>query len=143
MVAAHLNHETVYTVLGEAARRRGSRSLAAQLILSLVTGASILVMAPHWWSIACLAGWSAAYSVYGLLVRLAGARERLGRSFNALLVAVAALGTAFALAGVIGIGFAFYTGDAAGAKTTCGKRSTNARCEAWANPPVTTGPVIR
>ena len=142
MVAAHLNHETVYTVLGEAARRRGSRSLAAQLILSLVTGASILVMAPHWWSIACFAGWSAAYSVYGLLVRVAELRAP-GRSFNALLVAVAALGTAFALAGVIGIGLALYTGDAAGAKNACGKRSTNARCEAWANPPVTTGPVIK
>jgi hypothetical protein len=60
-----------------------------------------------------------------------------------LLVAVAALGTAFALAGVIGIGFAFYTGDAAGAKTTCGKRSTSARCEASAHPPKVSGPLIK
>ena len=140
MVAA-LNHETVFTVLGEAARRRSSRSLAAQLILSAVTGASVLVMVPHWWSVAFLAGWSAAYSAWGLLSRYAETRGLHARSFRALLVMVAGLGTAFAITGLLGIGLAFYTGNAAGAKTTCGPRSTSAYCQASAHPRQATGPL--
>src|SRR5262245_58864259 len=128
MVIAHPNHETIFTVLGEAARRRSSRSLAAQLILSAVTAGSILLMAPEWWSVAFLAGWSATYSAWGLLAHYAESRGLHARSFHALLVMVAGLGAAFAVVGAIGIGLAFYTGNAAGAKTTCGPRSTSAYC---------------
>jgi len=142
MVAAHLNHETVFTVLGEAARRRSTRSLAAQLILSLVTGASILVIAPNWWSIAFLASGSAAYSAWGLLSRYAETRGLHARSFHALLVMVSGLGAAFAIAGLWGLGLAFYTGDAPGAKTTCGPRSTSAYCQASAHPSQATGALL-
>ena len=141
-MVASLNHETVFTVLGEAVRKRRPRSLVAQLILSVVTGASILLIAPHWWSVAFLAGWSATYSAWGLLSRYAETRELHARSFRAFLVMVAGLGTAFAIAGLWGIGLAFYTGEAPGAKTTCGPRSTSAYCEALAHPAKATGPLI-
>ena len=131
MVAAFGRQETVFTVLGQAARRRGPRSLALQLIVSGAIATAILLSAPHWWSVAFLGGWSAAYSAWGLVVRLYEKRE--AKSLKALLVAIATLGTALAFAGVIGIGLAIYTGDAAGAKNRCGRNSTPPRCQK--NPP--------
>lgn len=137
MVAAFGRQETVFTVLGQAARRRGARSLALQLIVSGAVATAILISAPHWWSVAFLAGWSAAYSAWGLLVRLNERRE--ARSLNALLVGIATLGTALAIAGVVGIGLAIYSGNARGVKDACGKGSTNELCRAFASPsPVTT-----
>ena len=133
MVAAH-GHETVFTVLGDAARKRNSRTLAAQLVLSVAAGAAILIAAPQWWSLAFLAGWSATYSAWGLLVRVAEARAEHPRSLRALLVSIAAAGTVLAIAGVIGIGLAIYSGNANGTKNACGVGSTNELCQAWANP---------
>jgi hypothetical protein len=133
MVAAFGRHETVFTVLGDAARKRGAKSLALQLMVSGVAASAILVSAPHWWSLAFLAGWSAAYSAWGLLVRL---RERTSSTpLNAALTTIAALGTVLAIAGIVGLGMAIYLGDAAGAKNRCGKVTTSPRCEASANPP--------
>ena len=134
MVAAFGRHETVFTVLGDAARRRGARSLALQLFVSSAIAIGILVAAPHWWSLAFLAGWSATYSAWGLLVRL-----REARATKALMTTIAALGTALAVAGIIGIGLAIYSGDAAGAKNRCGRKST-ARCQT--HPPVVYGRTI-
>ena len=139
MVAAFGRRETVFTVLGDAARKRGVPGLVLQLIVSGAIATTILVSAPHWWSLAFLAGWSAAYAAWGLLVRL---KEKWDASaLNALLVAIAALGTALAIAGIVGVGLAFYTGDAGGAKTTCGKHSTSKYCQAWRNPTPTTRPI--
>lgn len=139
MVAAFGRHETVFTVLGAAARKRAVRSLVLQLIASIVVAAVILVSVPRWWSLAFLAGWSAAYSTWGLLVRLVEARD--ARGLNTLLVTIAALGTALAVAGVIGVGLAIYSGDAAGAKNACGRNSTSKRCQAFANPVPARGPI--
>ena len=136
MVAAFGRQETVFTVLGQAARRRGAKSLAVQLIVSGAMATAILLSAPHWWSVAFLAGWSAAYSAWGLLVRLYEKQE--ARSLRALLVAIATLGTALAIAGVVGIGLALYSGNARGVKNACGRNSTNELCQAFRNPaPVT------
>ena len=132
MVAAFGHHETVFTVLGQAARRRGVRSLGLQLVLSSVIATLILVRAPHWWSLAFLAGWSAAYSAWGLVVRLT--EKHAARSINALLVAIATLGTALAVAGIVGVGLAIYSGNAEGVKQPCGKGSTNRMCQAWKHP---------
>ena len=137
MVAAFGRQETVFTVLGQAARKRSARTLAVQLIVSAAIATAILIAAPHWWSVAFLAGWSAAYSAWGLVVRLYQKREV--RSLKALLVAIATLGTALAIAGVIGIGLAIYSGDAAGAKNRCGRKSTLPRCQA---PPVVHGRTV-
>jgi hypothetical protein len=57
MVAAFGHQETVFTVLGQAARKRGARSLAVQLVVSGTVATAILLSAPHWWSVAFLAGW--------------------------------------------------------------------------------------
>ena len=138
MVAAFGRQETVFTVLGQAARKRGARSLAVQLIVSGAIATAILLSAPHWWSVAFLAGWSAAYSAWGLVVRVYEKRE--AKSLRALLVAIATLGTALAIAGVIGVGLAIYSGDAAGAKNRCGRRSTTPRCQT--DPPVVHGRTI-
>jgi len=141
MVAAHAGHETVFTVLGDAARRRGVRSLAGQFILSSVAALAIFLAAPQWWSLAFLAGWSAAWSAWGLLVHFIEAREAHARPLHALLLTIAAVGTMLALAGVIGVGLAVYSGNARGVKDACGKGSTNRLCQAWANPTRTSGPL--
>jgi ABC-type phosphate transport system permease subunit len=127
-------HDTVFTVLGNAARQRSALSLAAQLVFSAIIAVAVLIAAPHWWSLAFLAGWSAAYAAWGLVVRIAESHEEHRRSLRALLTTIAALGTALAVAGIIGIGLAIYSGDAAGAKTTCSKNSTNKYCQAWQHP---------
>jgi hypothetical protein len=141
MVAAFSRHETVYTVLGDAARKRGARSLGLQLVASLTIGTAVLVLAPHWWSLAFLSGWSAAYSAWGLLVRLRGLPTENATPIDALLVTIAALGTALAIAGMIGVGLAIYSGNARGVKDACGKGSTNERCQAWAKPALTDGAI--
>lgn len=141
MVLAHAGHETVFTVLGDAARRRGARSLAVQFVLSTGIAAGLLIAAPHWWSLAFLAGWSAAYSAWGLLVRLVEARDAHARPLRAILVTIAAVGTALAIAGIIGVGLAIYTGNARGVKNACGKGSTNRLCQAWSNPSKISGPI--
>jgi len=141
MVATHPNSETVFTVLGDAARRRSTHSLAIQLGLSGAIAAVILVSAPQWWSLAFLAGWSTAYAAWGLIVRVAEAHESRRGSLNALLVAIAAAGTALAIAGIIGVALAFYTGNGKGVKDACGKGSTNERCQAFANPTKVSGPI--
>ena len=141
MVIAQAGHETVFSVLGDAARKRGARSLAIQFVLSTGTATAIFIAAPHWWSLAFLAGWSAAYSAWGLLVRLAEARETHARPLHALLVTIAAVGTALAIAGMIGVGLAVYTGNARGVKNACGRGSTNRLCQAWANPSKGSGPI--
>lgn len=135
------NHETVFSVLGAAARRRSTRSLGVQLIVSAGTGAAIVLIAPRWWPIAFLAGWSAAWSAWGLLARVVEARDPHARSLDALLVTIAALGSALAIAGVIGIGLAIYSGNAKGVKNACGKGSTNELCQAFANPAPKRGPI--
>ena len=134
MVAAFGRHETVFTVLGESARRRNSRVLIAQLIVSAGVAVTILLVAPHWFWAAFLAGWSAAYSAWGLVARLAESHEDHRRALNAVLATIATLGTALAVAGIIGVGLAIYSGDAASAKGTCGRNSSSKYCQAFKQP---------
>ena len=54
--------------------------------------------------------------------------------FLALLVAIATLGTPLAVAGIVGVGLAIYSGNAQGVKQPCGKNSTNELCQAFAHP---------
>ena len=61
-------------------------------------------------------------------------KGRQAKSLNALLVAIAALGTALAVAGIVGVGLAIYSGNARGVKEPCGKSSTNEMCQAFAHP---------
>ena len=141
MVSAHPHSETVFSVLGDAARRRGARSLFAQLILSVVVAAAIIFGAPQWWSLAFLAGWSVAWSAWGLLVRFVEAREPHPRPLDALLVTLAAAGTTLAIVGIVGVAMALFTGNGKSPYNACGKGATDARCQAWANPSRTSGPI--
>jgi hypothetical protein len=136
MVAAH-GHETVFTVLGAAARRRGAVGLFVQLVVSVAVTTALLVAAPHWWSLAFLSGWSAAYAGWGLLVRVADPIEAPA-SLQVTLKSIAVLGTVLAVAGVIGMGLALYSGNAQGVKQPCGVNATSKYCRALANP--TPGP---
>lgn len=123
-------HETVFTVLGNSARQRGVAGLAAQLVFSAIISAAVLIAAPHWWSLAFLAGWSAAYSAWGLVAHRAESGDGPRRSLNAILATIATLGTALAIAGIIGVGLLIYSGDAAGAKNgRCVKNATSKRCQ--------------
>jgi hypothetical protein len=58
-----------------------------------------------------------------------------------MLVTIAAVGTALAIAGIIGVGLAIYSGNARGVKNACGKGSTNRLCQAWANPTKVSGQI--
>ena len=136
MVAAFGRHETVFTVLGESARRRSSRVLITQFLISAGTAVGILLAAPHWWSVAFLAGWSAAYAAWGLVARVAESHEEPRRSLNAVLATIATLGTILAIVGIMGLGLAIYSGDAVGAKNgKCVKNATSRRCQAYDQPP--------
>ena len=141
MVAAFARHETVFTVLGDAARKRGGRSLTAQLIVSGVIATTILTVAPQWWSLAFLAGWSVAYSAWGLVERVAESHETHRRPLNLLLATIATLGTALAIAGIIGVGLAIYSGNARGVKDACGRGNSNELCQAFSNPAPLRGPI--
>lgn len=135
MVAALFRHDTVYTVLADSARRRSGRTLAVQFIVSLALAVAILIAAPNWWSLAFLAGWSAAYSAWGLVARVVESRESRPRSLKVLLAMITALGTALAVAGLIGVGLAVYLGDAVGAKNgACIRNASSERCQARQHP---------
>jgi hypothetical protein len=138
MVAAH-GHETVYTVLAAAAKRRGTVGLFVQLVVSVAITTALLVAAPHWWSLAFLSGWSAAYAGWGLLVRVTESDEGRPASLGVMLKSIAALGTFLAIAGIIGIGLAIYSGNARGVKEPCGVNATSKYCRALANPSPTQG----
>lgn len=138
MIALHARQDTVFSVLGDAARRRRLPGLVVQFAVSAIICAAILLLAPQWWSLAFLAGWSASYAAWGLVVRVAEARPWQERFKHALLVGIATVGTVLAVAGVIGVGLAFYTGHGAGIKNACGKGSTNELCQ---QPAVTSRPL--
>ena len=109
-------------------------ALAVQLAASAFVAGAIVAAAPRWWSLAFLAGWSAAYSAWGLVVR-AERDEAHRRSVRAILTTLTALGTALAIAGIIGVGLLIYSGDAAGAKNgRCVRNATSKRCQLWERP---------
>ena len=109
-------------------------ALAVQLAASAFVAGAIVAAAPRWWSLAFLAGWSAAYSAWGLVVR-AERDEAHRRSVRAILTTLTALGTALAIAGIIGVGLLIYSGDAAGAKNgRCVRNATAKRCQLWERP---------
>lgn len=135
-------HESVFTVLASAARARSTESLWLQLSACLVLSVSIMIVAPRWWSVAALLGGPAAFAAWGLAVRAAPgsvADSRLSRIVPLLLAAV---GSSATLAGIVGLAMVLFTGNAGGIKNACGPKATDARCQAWANPPVRSRSVL-
>ena len=74
-------------------------------------------------------------------MRVADDADVPARSLTVTLRSIAALGTVLAIAGLIGIGLAFYAGNGLGAKNACGKNSINELCRAFADPPTVSGPL--
>ena len=130
MVAALLQ-PNIFSVLGHAARRRERRGLAIQLSLSLGAGATLLIAAPQWWSLAALLGVSACYALWGLM---AGMNAGAAGAWAALPHAIAATGTVLAVAGLLGLAAALFTGDAQGTYTPCGPRATSRYCQGMKEP---------
>src|SRR5512132_2974630 len=99
MVAAVIRSDTVFTVLGDVARRRSERSLALQIGFSL--GAAVVTaMAWHFWAASAIALAVGAHGAWGLLARQ---EERHPASVRrGILVMVSALGTISAVAGLVG-----------------------------------------
>jgi hypothetical protein len=139
MVLTHPGNETVFTVLDAAARKRGTISLALQHVASVLVIIAIIALAPQLWPLACLIGAGAMYSLWGLTVHAIGestAARPVGIGFSAA-------GGILAIAGVIGLALAMYTGNARGIKEPCGKYTTNKMCQAWQHPAQGSGPIIR
>lgn len=136
MVLTHTFHETVFTVLADAARHRSRRSLVTQLAVSAAAIAGLLVVAPQWWSLALIGGAFAAYAAWGLLDSDAAGPARRWASSG-----VAVTGTACALAGVLGLAFTLFTGTAAGTYAACGDGARTRYCQAMGSPARTTRPI--
>jgi hypothetical protein len=137
MVAMQAGHESVFTVLDAAARRRGPISLALQHLATLAVILAIVVLAPQWWSIACLLGAGAMYSLWGLTAHTIG--EAAARPVR---VGFAAVGATLAIAGTIGLAMALFTGTGKSPYNACGEGATDKRCEALARPPKGSGPIV-
>jgi hypothetical protein len=135
MVAALLHHATIYSVLGQAARRRGRRGLVFQLAICVITGGALLAVAPHWWSVAAILGAVACYAAWGLAVSSVGVAA--GR-LTQLPIAVAVLGSTLAAAGLFGLAAAMFTGHGRSPYTPCGPGANSAYCRATTAPPSTT-----
>ena len=106
--------ETVFGVFATRARRRSSRSLARQTIACAVATVSLLVFVPTWWPVGAALAAGACYAAWGVLDR----RHRSGLVDGALRT-LAALTAVLALAAVVGVGLAAFTGDAPSPKGTC------------------------
>lgn len=139
MVAALLNHESLFAVLGSAARRRGKRSLAIQCAACLAAAATLAIVAPRWWSLAALILASGLYAAFGLIVR---ARTTPGSAAEGALpflaAAVTALGFGASIIGIVGLWLALFTGSGHSPYDACGRGASTAYCRAMKSPERTT-----
>jgi hypothetical protein len=137
MVAALLHHDTIFTVLGDAARQRRPRGLLAQLAICLAAGIALLLMAPRWWSVAALAGAVASHAAWGLAAAYLAPRTP-GTTLQHVPPLIGGLGTALAAAGLLGLAAALFTGTGRSPYTPCGPGARSAYCRATTSPPPTT-----
>jgi hypothetical protein len=135
MVAALANGESLFGVLGTAARRRTVPGLAIQLLVCGAIGALILAVAPAWWPVASLLGAPTGYAAWGLLARRLDRSPPDSLALHEASFAVAVTGTVCALAGILGLALALYTGEGRSPYNACGTDATHPRCRAWADPP--------
>ncbi len=142
MVAAQPanDHETIFTVLGDAARRRTPGGLAMQLAMTLAVAVTVLLVAPEWWSFAVLLVAPAAHAAWGLVMHRHGG---LGPHHELIPVVIAATGATAALVGTISLALAMFSGTAKGTYSACGVGATSPMCRAWTNPPPASGTTIR
>ncbi len=135
MVAALAGRETVFSVLATGARGRAGRSLAVQLAVCVAAAGLVLLAAPAWWSVAALMLAGGTHAAWGLLVR----RRSTNPSHAAGLVsrapyAVAAVGTALAAIGILGLAAALFAGSGRSPYDACGVDAHSAYCKAMRAP---------
>jgi hypothetical protein len=106
--------ETVFGVFATRARHRSTTSLARQSIACALAAASLFAFAPAWWPIAAALAAGACYAAWGLLDR-----HQPSRFIDVTLRTLAALTAVLALATVVGVGLAAFTGDARSPYGTC------------------------
>jgi hypothetical protein len=141
MVAAPANPSSLFAVLGTAARQRTSRGLATQLIACLTLSAIVITLAPQWWSLAALLGAPSAYAAWGLMVHRLERRPAPVGVLGLFASMVAAAGGMLAVAGVVGLALALFTGHGRSPYDACGTGATTARCRAIENPPPGRSPI--
>ena len=137
MVAALLHHPTIFTVLGDAARRRRPRGLVAQLLVSTALAGALAVTAPHWWSVSALLGAVSAYAAWGVVAAFFP-RVAAGGPLRVVQMLIGGLGVSLAAAGILGLAAALFTGTGRSPYTPCGPGATSAYCQAHKAPPPTT-----
>ena len=106
--------ETVFGLFATRARRRSARSLVRQIIACALATVSLLAFVPTWWPIGAALAAGACYAAWGLLDR----RRRSGL-MDVALRTLAALTAVLALAAVVGVGLAAFTGDGRSPYGTC------------------------
>jgi hypothetical protein len=106
--------ETIFSVFAARARQRSSKSLLEQTVACASAGILLVTLFPTWWPVSSALGAGAAYALWGLLDR-----TRRSRITSTALRGLAMLSSLFALAAVIGLGLAAFTGDAPSPKGTC------------------------
>jgi hypothetical protein len=106
--------ETVFGVFAGRARRRSSRSLARQAAGCALATIFLVALAPAWWPVGAALAAGACYAAWGLLDR----RPRFDL-MDVGLRTLAALAAALALAAVVGVGLAAFTGDGRSPYGTC------------------------
>jgi hypothetical protein len=107
MVIDHLHdRENVFAVFAGRARGRSPSSLAAQALTCATAALLLIVLVAPWWPVAAALGAGACYAAWGLLDRRPASPVRIPT-----LRSLAVLATVFAIASVVGIGLAAFTGD--------------------------------
>jgi hypothetical protein len=135
MVAALLNHETIFTVLGSSARGRAERSLALQVAMCLIASGAIAFAMPQWWSVAALLFVGAMHATWGLLAHRFADRPSLSAgSLRHVPLLLAALATGAAVVGVVGLAIALFTGQGRSPYDPCGPGASSAYCRALKQP---------
>ncbi len=135
MVAALAHPNSIFAVIGTAARRRSVQGLVAQLASCAAIGAALLVLAPQWWSVAALVAVPGAYAAWGLVVHVVDGRPSGATVLRAVSPIVAALGTMLAVAGIVGLAVALFTGNGRSPYDSCGPGAHSRYCQAIENPP--------
>ncbi len=108
------HEETVFDVFATRARRRSRKSLRDQGIACTVSGLLLTLLDLSWWPVAAAFGAGAFYAAWGLFDRQARSQ------FTApALRALATIAAIFAIAAVIGVGLAAFTGNGRSPYGTC------------------------
>ena len=139
MVAAVMRADTVFSVLGDVARRRTPRSLALQCGIALGIAAFVGLTRPNLWAAVAIAITVGVHGAWGLLARVEDRSPAASR--RAILVALSALGTLSAIVGLVGFAVGAFTGTGKSPYDPCGPGARQPSCQAYAHPKASKLPI--